>query len=243
MRLYGLIGYPLHHSFSKKYFTEKFIRENISDARFENFEIASLDLLPGIFGIENLCGLAVTIPYKEAVLPYFDELSLDAATINACNCIQFKTGKIIGFNTDYIGFAQSFQQLLQPHHTHALILGTGGSSKAVQYALQKMGIVYKTVSRKAEPNAISYNAINKSLLDRFNVIINCTPVGTFPNVDEAPFMPYHFISAKHYLYDLVYNPVFTKFLELGQKQGAAIKNGYDMLTLQAEENWKLWNST
>lgn len=242
MRVFGLIGYPLHHSFSQKYFTDKFLSEGIDDARFDNFEIASIDLLPDIFNVEDLCGLAVTIPYKEAVLPYLDELSTDVSAIQACNCIQFRNGRYIGFNTDYIGFTQSFQTLLQSHHTHAIVLGTGGASKAVQYALTKLGITYKIVSRKINGQTLTYDAIDASLLETYKVIINCTPLGTFPNDDEAPTLPYHLLNDSHYLYDLVYNPEVTRFLQLGKAQGAITKNGYDMLRLQAEENWRIWNS-
>lgn len=242
MRVFGLIGYPLHHSFSKKYFTEKFVREGITDARFENFEIPTIDKLTEVFAVENLHGLAVTIPYKEVVLPYLDELSTEATLINACNCIQIKSGKYTGFNTDYIGFSQSFQKLLQPHHTHALVLGTGGSSKAVQYALKRLGLSYQVVSRTVSNHSITYTAIDEDLLQTYNVIINCTPLGTYPGIEEAPPLPYHLLTEKHYLYDLVYNPALTKFLRLGQLQGATVQNGHDMLLFQAEENWKLWNN-
>lgn len=240
MRIYGLIGYPLSHSFSKKYFSEKFNREGIINTQFKNFEIPTIHQLTEIFTIENLHGLAVTIPYKELVIPFLDDISAEVKSIHACNCITIKAGKRIGFNTDYLGFKVSFEKQLLPHHTDALILGTGGASKAVAYALRQMGIHYKMVSRHADTNFISYQEINAELMDSFQVIINCTPMGTAPNINEAPDIPYHLLSEKHYLFDLIYNPTLTKFLQLGQDRGAIIKNGYDMLAIQAEENWKIW---
>ncbi len=240
MRIYGLIGYPLSHSFSKKYFTEKFSKEGIINAQFENYEIPSISQLPEIFNIENLRGLAVTIPYKELVIPLLNDISAEVQAINACNCIAINNRNYVGFNTDYLGFKLSFQTQLKEHHTDALILGTGGSSKAVAYALKQIGINCKIVSRQSDKKYISYQDINAELLDSYHVIINCTPLGTAPNINEAPEIPYHLLSEKHYLFDLVYNPAMTKFLQLGQEQGATIKNGYDMLSIQAEENWSNW---
>ncbi len=241
MHSYGLIGFPLSHSFSKKYFTEKFIREGIANAKFENYEIPSIQHLYGVLENEDLCGLAVTIPYKESVIPFLNDMSPEVKSINACNCIKITNGKLIGYNTDYLGFKGSFQKQMLPHHTDAIILGTGGSSKAVAYALIELGIKYTIVSRNSSnKNLISYKDLSAELMASHQVIINCTPVGTAPNIHEAPEIPYHFLTKKHYLFDLVYNPALTSFLKLGQERGAIIQNGYDMLALQAEENWKIW---
>jgi shikimate dehydrogenase len=242
MRRYGLIGYPLSHSFSKKYFSEKFERENITDAVFENFSIPQIEDVEKIFSTDHsLKGVAVTIPYKKAILPYLDALSDVVQQMNACNCIKIEAGKKKGFNTDVIGFEKSFIKKLQPHHQKALILGTGGASQAVGYVLKKLGIEYLLVSRKASPGAIAYAAIREETLQHYNIIINCTPLGTFPKNNEAPDLPYQYLNKSHYLFDLVYNPSLTRFLQFGQEAGATVENGYEMLVLQAEENWKIWN--
>lgn len=240
MKRYGLIGYPLSHSFSKKYFTEKFLNENI-DAEFINFSIPSVEEFLTINKDIELSGVSVTIPYKKKIIAYLDEVSNVVASINACNCIQYKNRKLVGHNTDVIGFEKSFAPLLQSHHTKALVLGTGGASAAVEYVLQKLNIEYKFVSRTKAENNFTYNELTEQIVNQYTVIINASPVGTYPNVDEAPLLPYQFINNKHYLYDLVYNPSLTKFLQFGQQRNAIIKNGYDMLVLQAEENWEIWN--
>jgi shikimate dehydrogenase len=240
--LYGLIGFPLGHSFSKKYFNEKFEKESLGDCFFELFPIAQIDLFPSLLLEQpSLQGLAVTIPYKKAVIPYLHQLDAAAQNTGAVNCIQFNEGKLKGFNTDIIGFERSFAPLLQPHHTKALILGTGGSSKAVLYTLNKLNIPFKIVSRTPKENEIGYNDIDQQLLEEYTIIINCTPVGMTPNVDAAPQLPYQFIGNRHYCYDLIYTPAETKFLRLAKSCGATIMNGYDMLLIQAEENWKIWN--
>lgn len=244
MRKFGLIGYPLGHSFSKKYFTEKFANECINDTVYENFELPKMELLKTIVA-ENpdLRGLNVTIPYKESVLRYLDELSDDAQEIGAVNTIKISSGKLKGCNTDYIGFMRALIPLLKPTHTKALILGTGGSSLAVKYALEKLGIEYLLVSRNPfEENEIGYDAVSEKLLHEHTLIINTTPVGMFPDVLKSPEIPYQFLSGKHLLFDLVYNPEETLFLQKGKEQGATIKNGYEMLVLQANEAWKIWNS-
>lgn len=243
MRRYGLIGFPLSHSFSQKYFTEKFEREKITDAEFVNFSIPEVEDVEKIFSSDNsLKGLAVTIPYKKSILPYLDELSNEVKHIKACNCIKIDNGKKTGFNTDIIGFQKSFIKKLQPHHTRALILGTGGASLAVEFVLKELGIEYLFVSRSASANAITYADLKKEIFLRYNIIINCTPLGTFPNVDDAPALPYQFLNKAHYLFDLVYNPPLTQFLKFGKKTGAIFQNGYEMLEIQAEENWKIWNA-
>ncbi len=245
MNVYGLIGYPLGHSFSKKYFTEKFEREGIRDCKFEAFPIPSIKEFPALLKANpDLKGLCVTIPYKEQVLQYIDELSEEVKSIGATNSISIKDNKLTAYNTDITGFRQSFQKLLQPHHTKALVLGTGGASKAVQYVLKQLGINYIIVSRNLSATAgfIQYQDINEDLMNECSVIINCTPVGMWPNETVCPNIPYEMISSKHYLYDLVYKPDETLFLQKGKNNGAVTKNGYEMLLIQAEESWRIWNS-
>lgn len=242
MRLFGLIGYPLTHSFSKKYFTEKFKKEGWRDCYYENFPIASLVELNKILEQPALEGLNVTIPYKEQIIPYLHRSSALVKKINACNCIKISNGKLLGFNTDVTGFEISIRTKLDPAiQRHALILGTGGSSKAVRYVLNQLGIEYKMVSRKPAAGSFSYEQLTKDIILQHTLIINTTPLGMYPNVVEAPPLPYEFITPQHLLFDLVYNPKKTLFLKKGEDQGARIQNGYEMLMMQAEENWKLWN--
>jgi shikimate dehydrogenase len=242
MRLFGLIGYPLSHSFSKKYFTEKFEREGISDCRYETFSIPSISALTPILEQNpDLCGLNVTIPYKEQVLSFLDEKSALVEKISTCNCIKIKNGKLTGYNTDAPAFEQTLRNQLEPHHKKALILGTGGSAKAVEYSLRKLDISYKHVSRKPSARNFSYEQLTNELMKEYTLIINTTPLGMHPNIIEAPQIPYHALTPKHYLFDLIYNPEKTLFLQKGEAQGAAIKNGYEMLVLQAEESWRIWN--
>ena len=244
MRTFGIIGYPLSHSFSQRYFTQKFEQEGIHDAEFKNYAIKDIDELENVLASETtLQGLAVTIPYKRDVLPFLNTATDAVQQTGACNCIRIKDHVLTGYNTDVLGFEASFKTHLQPHHTKALVLGTGGAAAAVEYVLRKLGIEYLLVSRRAVPeqHILDYSGLDSSVLAQYPVIINCTPLGTYPNVEEAPEIPYTLLTPKHYLYDLVYNPPLTKFLALGQAQGATIQNGYDMLILQAEENWKLWN--
>ena len=244
MRTFGIIGFPLSHSFSQRYFTQKFEQEGITDAVFKNYAIKDIDELENVLASESaLQGLAVTIPYKKAVLPFLNTAAEAVQQMGACNCIRIKDYNLIGHNTDVIGFEESFKTHLQSQHTKALVLGSGGAAAAVEYVLRKLDIEYLIVSRRALPekNIIDYTAVNAGLLQQYTVIINCTPLGTYPNVDEAPELPYQLLTPRHYLFDLVYNPPLTKFLALGQEQGATIKNGYDMLTIQAEHNWRIWN--
>ena len=244
MRLYGLIGYPLGHSFSKQYFTEKFEREGLKDCFFEAFPIKSINGFSNLLDANpDLKGLGVTIPYKEQVLPFVDELSEEVRFIGATNSIKFTGNKLIAYNTDIIGFEQSFIKVLQPSHKKALVLGTGGASKAVQYVLEKLEIPYLLVTRNEVLNAgfINYNAIDKKIMDENSIIINCTPVGMSPNENASPELPYDLITSNHYLYDLVYKPAKTLFLQKGEAIGATIQNGYEMLVIQAEASWKIWN--
>jgi shikimate dehydrogenase len=241
MRLFGLIGYPLTHSFSKKYFTEKFEKEGLIDCRYELFPIPSINELKDVLTQPGLCGLNVTIPYKEQVLSFLDDSNELVKKIKACNCISIKDGRLTGYNTDVLGFERSLLEQWQPHHNKALILGTGGVSKAVQYVLEKLGVSYRYVSRKPSVNNFSYEQLTPSIISEYTLIINTTPLGMYPSVAEAPPIPYEVLSPSHYLFDMVYNPVKTLFLKKGEERGALIKNGYDMLEIQADESWKIWN--
>ena len=244
MRLFGLIGFPLAHSFSKKYFDEKFLKEGYSNCRFENFPLKSIDEIRQLITDHpNLEGLAVTIPYKKKIIRLLDEGTEAVRQMIACNCVKIRNGKLKGYNTDVTGFEKSFTKHLQPHHEKALILGTGGGAGAVAYVLDKLGIGYLFVSRSPEirPRTISYKALAAALFEDHTIIINCTPLGTFPRTEEYPPIPYQHLTSKHYLFDLVYNPARTKFLERGEAKGATTCNGYEMLQIQAEENWKIWN--
>lgn len=242
-RQYGLIGKDISYSFSKKYFTEKFALGNHVDCTYENFDIQSIDEFTSVISNNSdLKGLNVTIPYKEAVLPYLDKLSKNATQIGAVNVIRFtKKGKLKGYNSDYYGFMKSLEPLLKPHHKKALILGTGGAAKAVAFALDKLGILYTYVSREEKENMIDYNRINTTTFDNYHIIINCTPLGTSPNIKEFPPIPFAFFTAKHIAFDLIYNPEETQFLKQAKKKGAVTKNGYEMLVFQAEKAWKIWN--
>lgn len=240
MRVFGIIGKPLGHSFSQKYFTAKFEAEGITDCCYEQFPLDSIEELPKLLKQQKaLCGFNVTIPYKQQVFQYLDDTS--HLPLDACNCVRIINGKLIGFNTDVLGFEESFLQLKQPHHNRALVLGTGGASVAVQYILRKLHIPYAIVSRQPGYD-FSYAELNTEIVVSHNIIINTTPLGTYPNVDECPELPYGFITPQHYCYDLVYNPAKTLFLLKAEAQGATIKNGQDMLEIQAEANWKIWNS-
>ena len=243
MRTFGIIGFPLSHSFSQKYFSQKFLDEYISDALFLNFPIDVIESLPKLLtSVSKLKGLAVTIPYKKQVIPFLHSVTDAVKVIGACNCVKVVDGKLYGFNTDVVGFEKSFVTHLQPHHTHALVLGSGGAAAAVEFVLKKLRIDYKIVSRNgASEGMMRYEELTEEIIKKYTVIINTTPLGTYPKVEEAPVIPYHLLTPKHYLFDLVYNPEKTEFLALGEERGAVIQNGYDMLTIQAEENWRIWN--
>ena len=246
-RKYGLIGYPLTHSFSRKFFTGKFQQETI-DAEYLNFEIENIGLLSEVIAKNpELVGLNVTIPYKEQVIPFLDEISEAASEIRAVNTIRVERTsigtKLIGFNTDVVGFKQSIKPLLKDHHKKALVLGTGGASKAIIFALKELGISSLLVSRNPEGEAsISYNDLDPKIMSEYQVIVNSTPLGTFPKTETFPPIPYQLLGENHLLYDLVYNPEITEFLRKGSKNGATIKNGLEMLHLQALAAWEIWNS-
>ena len=243
MRQFGLIGFPLSHSFSQRYFTEKFLRDGIKDAEFLNFSIPDITGVEQVFEMHpQLKGLSVTIPYKKSIIKYLDETDDAVKEIAACNCIKIDEHKKKGFNTDIIGFEKSFIKNLKTYHKKALVLGTGGASAAVQFVLKKLGIEYLLVSRQASFKTIAYSDISPLMLLEFTIIINCTPLGMYPGIEEAPMLPYDLLTEAHYLFDLVYNPRLTKFLHSGKEAGCTIQNGYEMLVLQAEENWKVWNS-
>jgi shikimate dehydrogenase len=248
MDQYGLIGYPLKHSFSKNFFNDKFNDEKI-DAEYLNFEIPSIKEFPSILKEHpNLKGLNVTIPYKEQVIPYLDQLSENAKLIGAVNVIKIernkgKVKKTTGFNSDIIGFKRSIESLLQPHHQHALVLGTGGAAKAIYYGLKQLGIIPTYVSReKISEDGLTYNELTARDMADNTIIVNCTPVGMWPNVDEYPKIPYEYVTDQHLLYDLLYNPDETMFMKLGKEQGATVKNGLEMLLLQAFAGWNFWQA-
>lgn len=239
MKRYGLIGRTLGHSFSQRYFTEKFSCEGI-DARYDNFEMPSADgVLPLIASMPDLVGLNVTIPFKQDVVALLSSLDEGARAIGAVNVVRIRDMR--GFNTDVIGFRESISPLLGACHTKALVLGTGGASKAVIFGLRQLGIEPLSVSRSRREGMISYADIDAALLDEYRVIVNCTPLGTFPNTDECADIPYHLLTPSHLLFDLVYNPAETLFLRRGRERGAATKNGYEMLVRQAEAAWEIWN--
>lgn len=246
MKQFGLIGYPLGHSFSKNFFNEKFHSENI-DAEYVNFEIPTIEDFPKVVASHpNLVGLNVTIPYKEKVISYLDELDKDAASIGAVNVIRIirNKGKVMlkGYNSDVLGFTQSIEPLLERHHTKALILGTGGASKAVNYSLRKLGLDTLFVSRsRRNESTITYSDLTPERMEEYKVIVNCTPVGMYPQADLCPDIPYELITPKHLLYDLLYNPNTTLFMKRGADQGATVKNGLEMLLLQAFGAWDIWN--
>lgn len=246
MKQYGLIGYPLGHSFSVGYFNEKFKAEHI-DAEYLNFEIPAIDhFMEVVNDHPDLCGLNVTIPYKQQVIPFLDELDKTAAAIGAVNVIKLirqPKGKIklVGYNSDVIGFCQSIEPLLHASHTHALVLGTGGASKAVFYGLKSLGLQVTYVSRTKRENILSYKDLSPEVMAQYTVIVNASPVGMYPKVDQSPDIPYNLLTPNHLLYDLIYNPDETLFLKKGKTHGAVTKNGLEMLLLQAFAAWKIWN--
>jgi len=247
MRLYGLIGYPLGHSFSQKYFTEKFAREGIAGARFELFPLPDISGLPALIAAHpDLRGLSVTIPHKETVIAYLDELDETARAVGAVNCVRIENGRLTGFNTDATGFGQSLDMVdggrwRVDGGKIALILGTGGASKAVAYVLKKRGIPFRFVSRNAEgENRISYDDFHHLAPDSYCLIVNTTPLGTWPDVNNCPDVPFGQLTSKHLIYDLVYNPPETLLLQRAGARGCSVKNGLEMLQLQAEAAWKIW---
>ena len=244
MKQFGIIGFPLSSSFSRNHFNEKFEAEKI-DAQYDLFPLENIELFPSLITDKSFSGMNVTIPYKQAVMKYLDGLDETASEIGAVNVIQFKREngkqKTKGYNTDAIGFENSLLPLLQPHHNKALVLGTGGASKAVAYILKKNNIPFTFVSRSKKEGQYTYEELTQEIIENTPIIINTTPLGMYP-VDSCPDIPYEYISKQHLLYDLVYNPAKTVFLAKGEKQGAAIKNGLDMLYGQAKAAWDIWNA-
>ncbi|MDD7273154.1 MAG: shikimate dehydrogenase [Prevotellaceae bacterium] len=245
MDKYGLIGFPLGHSFSVSYFNEKFRNEGI-DAQYINYEIPNIaDLAEILSSTPNLRGLNVTIPYKEKVMTYLDEISPEAKAIGAVNVIRVEhRGNNVylkGFNSDVIGFTQSIEPILERYHQKALILGTGGAAKAVDYGLRSLGIETKFVSTKKSLEGLTYHDITPKIIKQFNVIVNCTPLGMYPNIEQCPELPYEAMDNHTLLYDLIYNPDETLFMQKGRENGATVKNGLEMLLLQAFANWEFWN--
>ena len=246
MKQYGLIGYPLGHSFSMGYFNEKFKSEHI-DAEYINFEIPSINnFIEVVEEHPELCGLNVTIPYKQQVIPFLDELDKTAAAIGAVNVIKVirqPKGKVklVGYNSDVIGFCQSIEPLLTAHHTRALVLGTGGASKAVFHGLKSLGVAPVYVSRTKRENILCYNDLSPEVMAQYTVIVNASPVGMYPKVDQCPDIPYNLLTSNHWLYDLIYNPDESLFLKKGRAHGAVTKNGLEMLLLQAFAAWNIWN--
>lgn len=245
MKTYGLIGFRLSHSFSKRYFTEKFQREGITDCAYENFQLETIQEFSSLLQTHpNLKGFNVTIPYKEEIIPLLNDLDPAAKEIGAVNVIKIlPNGKLIGFNSDYYGFKNSLQTFIPKHINHkALVLGTGGAAKAVVTALIHMGIPYKYVSRHKNTQNLSYDELNESIMNEHSIIVNTSPLGMYPDVDSFPAIPYEYLSSKHYLYDLVYNPEETVFMKKGLDKGAQVINGLPMLIGQAEKAWEIWNS-
>lgn len=240
MKEYGIIGKTLRHSFSPRYFNNKFSGDNI-DAVYRTFELENMDAFTDLLQQKQLAGINVTIPYKEQVIPFLDEMDPSAESIGAVNCIQTHKGRLVGYNTDITGFTSSIQPLLKANHQRALVLGTGGASKAIQQGLKQLAIPFTLVSRSGEPGTITYQQVDAAVLNTHQLIVNTTPLGTFPDVDAKPDLPYKYISPDHLLYDLVYNPETTAFLQEGIRQGAQVKNGFEMLCIQAEAGWDIWN--
>lgn len=245
-KIYGLIGFPLTHSFSKTYFNNKFESENIN-AEYINFEIPDIgDLMEVVAEYPDLCGLNVTIPYKEQVIPYMDEMDADAAAIGAVNVIKFIRSKgdnlrFKGYNSDIVGFSDSIRPLLTPQRDKALVLGTGGASKAVARGLHNLGVESRLVSRNKKDGVITYGEIDAEIMATHKIIVNTTPLGMYPHVDECPDIPYEFLTSQHLCYDLLYNPDVTLFMKRAREMGAEVKNGLEMLLLQAFESWRIWN--
>lgn len=243
MRLFGLIGYPLSHSFSKSFFTKKFEREGRKDCRYELFPLHSINELPALIkNYPELEGINVTIPYKKQVLPFLNRNKIPAG-LEACNCIRSDKNGLTGFNTDITGFKASILPMLHSYHCRALVLGNGGAAEAVVFVLKELGISYEIVGRKIYKGAtLTYSDINDEIIKEYKLIINTTPLGMYPHSDACPDIPYESITNLHLLFDLIYNPSKTLFLRKGEERGAVIKNGEEMLVLQAEESWSIWNS-
>ena len=243
MKRFGLIGKTLKHSFSKGFFEKKFSEQGITNCSYENFELPAISDFPNLIANNpDLQGLNITIPYKEEVLQFLNSKNEIVESIGACNCIKIVNGELLGYNTDAIAFKNSLQKFLGSHHKCGLILGSGGASKAVQYALKELRIDFVIVSRHKKENQLGYEDVGDDAIQNHQIIINTTPLGMYPNVDQDPPIPYTALTSQHLLYDLTYNPPKTKFLQQGELKGAQIVNGYEMLVAQAEESWRIWNS-
>lgn len=244
MKQYGLIGFPLTHSFSKKYFEQKFLREGISGCAYDLFAIEEIEQLPALLNAHpNLQGLNVTIPYKQKVMNYLQDIDGPAAEVGAVNCIKVINSALVGYNTDVYGFEKSLAGFIaESFKGNALVLGTGGSSKAVCYVLNKLGISYQLVSRQKGEEHLAYEELTKEIIEANILIINTTPLGMFPNIDSCPELPYQYLTPNHFVFDLVYNPTETLLLQKAKVQGAETKNGLEMLELQAQRSWEIWNN-
>ncbi|MBA2611734.1 MAG: shikimate dehydrogenase [Bacteroidetes bacterium] len=244
MENFGLIGRSLSHSFSRSYFEKKFKELGLNDHRYLNFELNTIDGFKNVLTTENLKGLNITNPYKESILPFLDTLSAEAKEIGAVNCVKIENKKTTGYNTDAYGFGQSIKPFLDTTHQRALILGTGGASKAVGYALKKIGVdvFYASSSAKKTVHTFFYSEINERVMEAFKLIVNTTPLGLFPDINGSPNLPYHLFTDKHLAYDLIYNPEQTTFLRKAKEKGATTINGLSMLQLQAEKSWEIWNN-
>ena len=245
MKTYGLIGFRLSHSFSKKHFTEKFQKEGITDCRYENFQLDTVKDFPALLQTDpSLKGFNVTIPYKEEIIPFLNELDAAAKEIGAVNVIRIDDdGRLVGYNSDYYGFKNSLEKFIPKNSTHkALVLGTGGAAKAVVTALKHLGIPYQYVSRTKSATSLSYEELDEKIIRETTIIINTSPLGMYPNVDSYPAIPYEFLTSSHYLYDLVYNPEETEFMKKGIEKGTHVMNGLPMLIGQAEKAWEIWNT-
>ncbi len=239
---FGLLGRNISYSFSQGYFTQKFKDMGLLGYSYENFDIPNMEALGTVLSQSNIKGLNVTIPYKEAVIPYLDVLDAKAEKIGAVNTIKITENGLKGFNTDAYGFQKSLEPFLKPHHAKALILGTGGASKAVRFVLDELGITNTYVSRQKKAGQFSYDELDRKTIENHTLIINCTPLGTYPNIAEKPDIPYQYLNQDHLMYDLIYNPDKTTFLALAEARGASICNGLQMLKLQAEKAWEIWNT-
>ncbi|MDH7447029.1 shikimate dehydrogenase family protein [Aquimarina sp. 2201CG14-23] len=242
MNIYGLLGKDIGYSFSRNYFSDKFKKENL-DYQYQNFDLKKIEELTDVIKNPNIKGMNVTIPYKEEVIAYLDNLDPIAKEIGAVNVVKFeRNGNLKGYNSDHYGFSESLKPLLNENTKKALILGTGGASKAIAYSLKKLHIDYSFVSRNPDFQELSYLDLDEDIIRDFKLIINCTPLGTHPNTDRHPDIPYEYLGENHVLYDLIYNPEETTFMKKGKKKGATTSNGLNMLIQQAEKSWEIWNS-
>ncbi|MDT0606972.1 shikimate dehydrogenase family protein [Croceitalea rosinachiae] len=239
---FGLVGKNISYSFSQGFFTEKFKKLGLVNTSYQNFDLDDITKFHDLINDNNLKGLNVTIPYKELIIPFLDSLDLNAESIGAVNTIKFTSGTLKGFNTDAYGFEKAIKPHLKTQHKKALLLGTGGASKAIAYVFDALGVDYTYVSRNPTKNQYTYHKLDKTILSEYTIIVNCSPVGTYPNIEEKPNIPYEYITPKHLLFDLIYNPEKTAFLKTGEANGATIQNGLAMLEFQAEKAWEIWNS-